>query len=581
MRKTEARYSAAIGSASRYSASTCRKSKFPLTLFLCQIIFCLLVFSCVTTQKAGLQSFESEPCAFRIIKTAWKTDSSEMQTASSEETYVGTHEPAGTKTSASGGAQTPFLEPEEILSDTEEFLYLFKTCYAGNKKARQNGLNPDTVYENIKKRFSGRTKIPQDEFCWALWKETYHYINDMHFVLESQKSYYTFCPHKIPFFSNTYVKKEGSKSLVFLTDSKNIQIGDEYTGSEQNLFYYPSRGLDVYRIGVILDKNKIMKEQAALRDTKSAQKTNSEILFETSINGKKERIPVRDFGELEIPESFQFKESETEKTAYIYISSFLTPEAESEERTKTEKKFTSYADAAKKYLAKQNIILDLRGNEGGNMNASLVFPINLYLGIDSSFYDGKKFDSNDMADFFIRELYKDCFLIESPGTVQNTLEYVNLCFPEMKETIDFLEERYKKLKKKPEVSIFPMNEYASTSSKMDFSIPEKSAFTGNLFIITDRNSFSASEDIITFSKLLFKNQANVYVLGENTAGCIEYGGVLSYKLTSSNITVNLSQSAFYPFEEKVSSWKGEGNGHFPDAWCTPEDIRKTLELLCY
>ena len=572
-----------------------KKIKFSTLLFLFSAVFSasffttILLSSCATTKNQGVESrneknnsgenlyqeflklecLGKEECSFREIKCAYQDQ--EKNNKNARDTDI-------------------FLSPEEIEKDTEEFIYLLESCYAGYKKACLKGFSSDRLREKIKNRFYNRKEVLQDEVAWTLWKETFPYIKDMHFVLESQKSYYQFSPHLIPYFSDTYVKKEGEEYLLSLTDSSEIHIGDVYSGSKENLFYYPSRGLDIYRVGCLLDPMEIEKARqknssggnASSGDTNSSSSNASSggnLLLESSFNGKKVHLSIRDAGCLEIPEKLDYKESQTEKSAYIYISNFMAAEAESKERKKSDRLYKNYADAPKKYLNKKNIILDLRGNQGGNMNYSLIFPINLYLGQDSSFYMGKDFSAGDMADFFIRVFYKDCFLLESPGVVQNTLEYLKLYFPEMEETKDFLDRRYKVLKEKPEVSLWPMNEYASTSSKIDFSIPKESAFKGRLFFITDRNSFSAAEDIITFSRQLFKNQAEVYVIGENTAGCMEYGGLLSYQLSSSGIRVNLCQSAFYPFEEKVDSWKGEGLGHFPDAWASPDDIRSTLDLL--
>lgn len=534
--------------------------------------------------------FEPVPCEYRKISTSGGAD--------------GATGGDSTDGSDSGKDVLP-LSKEQIEEDTDEFIYLLETCYSGYERAKNAGLDLEKLSSNIKARFSKRTDIPQDEFAWALWKETFPYVRDMHFVIQSEKSWYQYCPHKNVFFSNTYVKKENGEYRIFLTDSNVLKIGQKYTGSERNLFYYPSRGLDVYRIGVVTDKNALQLEISVEGGASGSSIENASSIENGSVAASvsnsapsgssptketsascgsssetKLFLPVQNYDALKTPEGFSFKESVTESSAYVYISTFCTPEAESKERKKADKAFLSYQDAPKKFLGKKNIILDLRGNEGGNMNISLLFPIHLYLGIDSSFYKGKTYDSSDMADVFIKKYYDGCFTLDSPGTVQNSFEYVGEYFPEMKETLFFLAERNKILLGNPVRSIFSMCDYASAMKEVDFSIPEKSAFTGNLIIITDRNSFSASEDIVTFSRLLFKNQANVYIIGENSAGCIEFGGLLTYTLHNSSVLLNLSQSAFYPFEEKVSSWKGEGLGHYPDAWCTSDDVRETLSLLC-
>ena len=213
------------------------------------------------------------------------------------------------------------------------------------------------------------------------------------------------------------------------------------------------------------------------------------------------------------------------------------------------------------------------------MNVSLVFPINLYSGLTDDFFKDKNYTRDGITELYMSLIYRYCVMLDSPGTVQNALEYVEKYFPDNQTDLFFLLERNQKQSSHPVKAFFPVTEYARSEKQIDYRIPKKSAFTGRIFFLIDRNSASASEDIISFTKALFSNQAEVFTVGENSSGCIDFGGVLLYQLPNSKINLLLPQTAFYPFENTIDTWKGEGYGHFPDYWCTDEDMEETLRRL--
>ena len=78
---------------------------------------------------------------------------------------------------------------------------------------------------------------------------------------------------------------------------------------------------------------------------------------------------------------------------------------------------------------------------------------------------------------------------------------------------------------------------------------------------------------------MFDEDAQVYVIGENTNGCISYGDVNSYCLPESKVNVNIPISDFTNILKRFPSWHGEGYGFYPDYWCTSENLLETLVVL--
>lgn len=125
-------------------------------------------------------------------------------------------------------------------------------------------------------------------------------------------------------------------------------------------------------------------------------------------------------------------------------------------------------------------------------------------------------------------------------------------------------------------------EYKGTDEKACKEFPSyngEKKFKGKLIILTDSNSASASEEFVTMARLIDKD--NVIQVGENTSGCISYGGVKMYYLPESGIIINLaasdlSEEALFAKNEK---WAGETYGFMPDYWVTNALLPETLEAL--
>ena len=105
----------------------------------------------------------------------------------------------------------------------------------------------------------------------------------------------------------------------------------------------------------------------------------------------------------------------------------------------------------------------------------------------------------------------------------------------------------------------------------------KSYYKGKLIFITDRNTASASENLIYLAKVTLGNE-KVIVIGENSLGCFEYVTVFSYLLPNSRLSINLS-SRRNSMLNLFPQWHGDCYGIYPDYWSIGNDLNETIFLV--
>lgn len=188
--------------------------------------------------------------------------------------------------------------------------------------------------------------------------------------------------------------------------------------------------------------------------------------------------------------SNEFTVKETRRSVYINIPSF---EASNEY-------FKQFRKFGGKYKNKKNIIIDLRQNGGGQPGTYYEFLYDLYSGRNSK----KVF--REFLDIINDEpIYASSPLISKQIEINNIVqEAINENFGGM----------YK---------IKTLN---------------KKRYNGNLIFLTSKNTASAAEIIIAYSKRLFDN---VLVAGTNTNGCVAFGNPYTYKLKPCGIVMNVNQ----------------------------------------
>ena len=444
-------------------------------------------------------------------------------------------------------AQQNEISYSQLKTDIEYFCYYLETAYAGYESMEENGFCTEKFSDFFLEKYAGfdfiDTKKLKKEYSEYMEKS----VADGHFSIsmESGANAKYVAPKNKILFAETFLEKRKGKFYVSETKSEFIKANDEFTDSAEKLFFYPAKGKNIYRLGIF-----------------SARKTDA---AEFSFNNRTVRIPVFDDGIISADFRLKYHELETEKSGYASISSFLLPEKTSARRKGSEIIFKKFVSLSERWISKENIIIDLRSNNGGEINYIEAFLYFLYFGNYDSFNEkqAKKIDDFFETNFFSKTIY------DSPAINFAKLNFLNeYKVPNSKYHIKIAKQRLKNHKKNPQVK-----QWKQTANIL---IEEKPKFKGKLIFLIDRNSVSAAELFVLSAKLLF-GQKNVLALGENSYGSLDYGEIYNYLLPESKIAVSLASERM-DFAGNSSQWHGDGLGIFPDYWSTGEDLNETIFL---
>jgi len=359
---------------------------------------------------------------------------------------------------------------------------------------------------------------------------------------------------------------ENVKKNIYKLEPADIKAGQEYTGSIDNLYLWFDGKEKIYRFGTMAkgDINNVFIQ----------------------IDGKPVKAPVRSTYSLSNVKAQGFKE--TEKSLYLSLRNFMFDQASDsslKERNKNE--FDKLVQNAKeKSKDKENIIIDLRSNGGGELFRSSMILGNL-------FYDEKDI-STDLFQF-LTNLVDDDYVLYSPSTGalyrQNFFYTLKNIFKNRKnnknnekhESEIYSEEIYKKFNHQrnrnaflqlliPNRKIvkFPYNKSSVTH------LPENQ-FHGTIYFLTDPYSASCSEYTIALAHNMAKNtDVKICQIGQNTNGAVFYfnphGLVLPYSGGWLTLPTAINRSKNFDYE----NFKGEGFGWFPDYWSSNQNITNTL-----
>ena len=294
------------------------------------------------------------------------------------------------------------LTEKELNRDLDYIKHYMSTCYAGYDDMVEKGFNLDSAIENI----YNNTKKEMHNGVVASSVLITNTINelieknpliDSHFSINGAGRY----PYKL-YFSDLYfeAKQTASETKYFLTKIQREEIDKEesflkkkvpltelplnleYTGSTQNLYKWFDGNKIIYRYGVF---------------------TNKEINFAyINLNNNKEKIPVYYFDRLESKTKNQ-SYKETNKTLYLSLQDFMFDISSDIHEFHGQKEFQNLLDIAKeKSKNKENIILDLRSNGGGE-------PIRLSLLFANILYDNYDFDTLNQITLCANENSTDVF----------------------------------------------------------------------------------------------------------------------------------------------------------------------------
>ncbi len=430
---------------------------------------------------------------------------------------------------------------EQMENDLEEFCYILENCYAGLEAAKSKGLNIEKEKKTVISSFNLNSVVKVSDFAEILYKKFSPYISDTHFTINSSNKnssvHFRFITNLNNYFSNLYVIKQDGKIYVHESPDKSIKTGSlvQLENIADYLFEYPSKGKNIYRVGILSEKNQ------------------SEIIIK--INDKEVVLPV--CRELSKNEGFSFKIKECNKAIWIrYNRCHYNNEEEKEQ-------IHDFSNSADKCINKDVIILDIRGNHGGDDGYSLKFYSDLY-------FNNKKKSEKFLCKYRAPEKW-----IYSLASIKASIyafnRFCDLSVQSNRELLDKFIKIEKKLTRKPQLLLESVLE-----SKFNFTKP---AYKGKIIILTDKEVASSGESILEQAYLFFKKKNQVIQIGTNTAGCASFGNILSYHLSNSGLQVSCGFTDFSENVTKSKKFKGEGKGYFPDYWCSAKDLNKTIEAV--
>lgn len=479
------------------------------------------------------------------------------------------------------------LTEKELNRDLDYIKHYMSTCYAGYDDMVEKGFNLDTAIENI----YNNTKKEMHNGVVASSVLITNTINelieknpliDSHFSINGSGRY----PYKL-YFSDLYFeeKQTTTETKYFLTKIQREEIDKEesflkkkvpltelplnleYTGSTQNLYKWFDGNKIIYRYGVF---------------------TNKEINFAyINLNNNKEKIPVYYFDRLESKTKNQ-SYKETNKTLYLSLQNFSFDNRSDVHYFYGHKEFQNLLDIAKeKSKNKENIILDLRSNGGGE-------PIRLSLLFANILYDNYDFETLNQITLCANENSTDVFSSTIAKRRLYSIFYdikdffKKLKFRNKKEKFEY-EEYYDSIYKKQDRIInkqilpqlfFPSRKMITVEPQAEDKPLPPTNFSGTIYILTDRYSASCSEYTIGLAyKLAEKLNFNVVHLGENSNGAVYYVNPWTFVTPNSGLWFYMPTNKSEPRIFNHPSFKGEGLGWHPEYWVTKYNLANTLTNL--
>ncbi len=402
----------------------------------------------------------------------------------------------------------------DLKIDNDILAYYLENNYAGFYQISEKGFSTKNFIEDFEKEFSSKPAITISNYYEWIVSYLSNFINDPHFTVQKHNQGQALSNIFYNTFSNIYVKKENEKFYVVESDNLEISLGDIYNDKTDYLFYYPSKGEDVYRIGLF--------QNSPRKDI-------------INLNFSDKSVDIS----LHLPEYKSFSSFytniETNDSAYIHLNQFLPYEMNGLDMLETSQILNDFTKISNRYRSKKNVILDLRNNGGGSSHYPKIFLSNLY-------WNNKIFSKE------YRELVvngeKISYLIN-----------------------DSIAQAIKKTR--AEFYVEGSKEY----NAFDFYLnPLKENTTVTFSKKPNKNTASASEECIWFAKMLFDSTNQLVIIGENSLGCIEYGHPWSYELPNTGLQLGIPASKIdLPFFENKSCV-----GYAPDIYTTDEDLIKTL-----
>lgn len=321
------------------------------------------------------------------------------------------------------------------------------------------------------------------------------------------------------YLSDIFFEKIDDAFYVQNKFNSDIAKGMKYTGNVENIVKEYNNGDYVYRY--IIFSEKISLNTA-----------------EINLDNKIIEIPVRR-DELNPRNGKDLWYEEKGNKLYIIARTFkphLENNIENYEKTRDEicEKINNFS----------TVIFDFRDNNGGYAaNFIPILATMLFSNID--FYNDERCRKLE-ADLEVGEIVLTTETIKNSYLLDGQMPSINY-FEDKKE-------RYKT--------------FTQEGERIEIDNP---AFNGKIFIIMNTFTTSAAEKSIAFLKYYFKDK--VFLIGEKSAGMLDFGGSFSYLLPDSKIRIQLCHidNTGNKILSKENGWRGDTEGFYPDYWIFSEN----------
>ena len=378
---------------------------------------------------------------------------------------------------------------EQMAEDISALEYILNNIYSGKDLLKKKGTDISNRLCDVKSKISTVNYLSKVEFfellCAALGE-----IEDNHlvFTLPYFEKSHRFCTHNTVYFADLVLQKKDDKYVVIASGDPTISCGDIITAEADRLYAAADGGL-LY--GVFSKKN---------------------IQTTTCIcNGKKIELNVFPFS-IKKPDSEIWSHEKYRDIDIVTVQRFTTFSAAEEQE------MSKLISLGNKLKNSKKIILDLRGNAGGNSEYARRFVENLN------------------------------------GSAVLNLNYAKLNtqgsrLAEISLHADNLHD-YEKAKKE-------ILSETTAYWQCDEALPiYEGQYKNDLIILADRETASSAEIMI---KCVKDNVPQSIIIGENTSGTLNTGDTRYFYLPNSLIFLNVPTSIFVGIFD-------EGTGFIPDFW---------------
>ena len=436
------------------------------------------------------------------------------------------------------------LNLSDVLEDLFILDYLLRINYAGYEDSLKDKYQFNTLIDRITDYIKENNSISQREFCEFLYNELIPFMSDAHSGICYKDFYKTLCKHKCLYFSNTYVKKCDDFYEIIESQEKEL-IGKKLRNiSNDYLFYYPSKGKNIFRVGCL------------------------SYGFVSTISIEAVELSVYSVNDI-VTKTPEFIFEETKENIYIKIPTFNLPPKNSIYRKTIEKGLEDFSKYPVLMNNSKNIVIDLRGNKGGLFSIIFNFITDLYFENETIIkrYLYKK--------EVLRNLTNNIEKLDSPNVDEAYKKAFDL-FPEgvSKKEVKQNDKLYKEQMKSP------YREWRKEKNKKGEGVNYKGS-DKKIYLIIDKETSSAGEFICCLAEYLFSKN-NVTIIGENSFGAIMYADQFMYALPNSKVIMLLPcKKNSKLIKTMTTSFKGEGIGIYPEYWSTNEDLNETIYFITH